>query len=165
MKTVYLVRHAKSSWDYPHLDDRDRPLKGRGIRDAHLMADYVAEQTDVTPTLYASPATRALHTAMIFARHFQISLDAVRVQEELYESTAERVRTFLRGLPQNEDAVMIFGHNPTFEEFIDQCLHQPLGHVPTAAVACLHFPVEAWQDLDFDAELLFFDFPKNLKAT
>ncbi|MDG1253079.1 MAG: histidine phosphatase family protein [Schleiferiaceae bacterium] len=165
MKTVYLVRHAKSSWDYPHLDDRDRPLKGRGMRDAHLMADYVTQQSDVTPRLYSSPATRAVHTAMIFARHFQIPLDSVSVKEELYESSSDQIRDFLQGMPLRDDSVMIFGHNPTFEEFIDRCLHQPLGRVPTAAVACLHFPVADWKDLDFEAELLFFDFPKNLKAT
>ena len=65
MKTLYVVRHAKSSWEYHELPDMDRPLKGRGIRDAHLMASWLQDLLSTVPVLYSSPATRTLHTAMI----------------------------------------------------------------------------------------------------
>jgi phosphohistidine phosphatase len=164
MKTVYLVRHAKSSWDYPHLEDRDRPLKGRGIRDAHLMAAWLAEDLESAPRMISSPATRALHTAMIFARNFEKSLDSIRTCESLYETSVDGLRSFLRQLPDADNEVMVFGHNPSHTAFLNRCVEPLIDNVPTAGIACLRFDVRAWKDLDFDAELLFFDFPKNHKS-
>lgn len=164
MKTVYLIRHAKSSWDYPHLEDRDRPLKGRGIRDAHLMAAWLAEEVQPAPAMVSSPATRALHTAMIFARNFGLTLDYIRTDEALYEMSVAQLHAYLRELPESMDAVMVFGHNPTHTAFLNRCVDQVIDNVPTAGVACLRFDVGVWKDLDFDAELLFFDFPKNHKS-
>ncbi|MFM1884205.1 MAG: hypothetical protein RL168_389 [Bacteroidota bacterium] len=164
MKTVYLVRHAKSSWDYPHLEDRDRPLKGRGIRDAHLMAAWLAEELESAPRMISSPATRALHTAMIFARNFGKSLDSIRTSESLYETSVDGLRSFLRQLPDADNEVMVFGHNPSHTAFLNRCVEPLIDNVPTAGIACLRFDVRAWKDLDFDAELLFFDFPKNHKS-
>jgi phosphohistidine phosphatase len=164
MKTVYLVRHAKSSWDYPHLEDRDRPLKGRGIRDAHLMAAWLAEDLESAPRMISSPATRALHTAMIFARNFGKSLDSIRTSESLYETSVDGLRSFLRQLPDADNEVMVFGHNPSHTAFLNRCVEPLIDNVPTAGIACLRFDVRAWKDLDFDAELLFFDFPKNHKS-
>ncbi|HAB36038.1 MAG TPA: histidine phosphatase family protein [Cryomorphaceae bacterium] len=164
MKTVYLIRHAKSSWEYPHLEDRERPLKGRGIRDAHLMAAWLAEEIYPAPFMVSSPATRALHTSMIFARNFGQSLDSILTDEALYEVSVEGLRSFLRGLPDAENNVMVFGHNPSHTLFLNRCVDQRIDNVPTAGVACLRFEVSTWADLDFDAELLFFDFPKNHKS-
>ena len=164
MKTVYLVRHAKSSWDNPHLKDRDRPLKGRGIRDAHLMAAWLAEEVQPVPAMVSSPATRALHTALIFARTFGQPLDFIQTHEVLYEMSVTQLLTFLRQLPDSMDAVMVFGHNPTYTAFLNRCVDQLIDNVPTAGVACLRFDVGVWKDLEFDAELCFFDFPKNHKS-
>ena len=163
MKTVYLIRHAKSSWDYPHLDDRDRPLKGRGIRDAHLMAALFQEVQPV-PAMVSSPATRALHTAMIFARNFAQTLDYVQTDEVLYDISVSQLISYLRKSPESMESVMVFGHNPTITAFLNRCVDLRIENVPTSGVACLRFDVGVWKDLDFEAELLFFDFPKNHKS-
>lgn len=165
MKTVYLVRHAKSSWDFSHLDDRERPLKGRGIRDAQAMSNWLIERSSERPTLFSSPATRAWHTALIFARNFQISAEAIQAVESLYGATPEEVKSFLRTLPEQESLVMLFSHNPTIELFLRRCVPGGVSRVPTTGMACLRFATESWKDLDFEAELLFFEFPKNLKET
>ena len=112
MKTLYVVRHAKSSWEYHELPDMDRPLKGRGIRDAHLMASWLQNLLSTAPVLYSSPATRTLHTAMIFARTLGIPLDEVRVAESLYSASHLDIAAFLRGIQGDPGSIMLFGHNP-----------------------------------------------------
>lgn len=164
MKTVYLVRHAKSSWDNPDLDDRDRPLKGRGIRDAHLMAARLAEKVQCVPAMVSSPATRALHTAHIFARNFGQTMDFIQTDEVLYEISVAQLIRYLRQLSDTMDSVMVFGHNPTHTAFLNHCVDRMIDNIPTAGIACLRFDVRVWKDLDFDAELCFFDFPKNHKS-
>ena len=83
VKTVYLVRHAKSSWTDPRLPDKDRPLKGRGIRDAVQMAEAFQATLPRPNRLYTSPATRALHTAMLFAQTLGMALDDLELVEAL----------------------------------------------------------------------------------
>ena len=122
MKTLYVVRHAKSSWEYHELPDMDRPLKGRGIRDAHLMASWLQDLLTEVPVLYASPATRTLHTAMIFARTLGIPLDEVRVAESLYSASHFDIAAFLRGIQGEPGSIMLFGHNPGMSEFISDCV-------------------------------------------
>jgi phosphohistidine phosphatase len=83
MKTVYLVRHAKSSWTDPRLPDKDRPLKGRGIRDAVQMAESFRATLAKPDRIYSSPATRALHTAMLFAQTLGMALDDLVLVDRL----------------------------------------------------------------------------------
>lgn len=163
MKTIYLVRHAKSSWEYLELPDMDRPLKGRGIRDAHLMAGWLSDFVDRAPVLYTSPATRTLHTAMIFARTLGIPLDQVRMADPLYAASHDQIAGFLSALPDELEAVMLFGHNPGMSEFISDAVPGFTENVPTAGVAVLEFETSSWNSLQGGAELRYFDFPKNLK--
>ncbi len=165
MKTVYLVRHAKSSWENMHLGDRDRPLNGRGMRDAHAMSQWLMEQRSSCPNLYSSPAVRAAHTALIFSQNFGFPLEAVTSVESLYHASPKDVLEFLKALPEEEAEVMLFSHNPTLELFLNRCVLGGVAQVPTTGVACLRFLMRRWSDLDFEAELLFFEFPKNLRES
>ena len=163
MKTLYVVRHAKSSWEYHELPDMDRPLKGRGIRDAHLMASWLQDLLTTAPVLYSSPATRTLHTAMIFARTLGIPLDEVRVAESLYSASHLDIAAFLRGIQGEPGSIMLFGHNPGMSEFITDCVPGFTENLPTGGVAVLQFEISSWNDLGSEAELRYFDFPKNQK--
>jgi len=163
MKTVYLVRHAKSSWEYLELSDMDRPLKGRGIRDAHLMAQWLQELMVGTPEFYASPATRTVHTAMIFARTLGVPLDEVHLEDALYAATHTDISDLLRGIEGDPASVILFGHNPGMSDFVSDCVPGFLADLPTAGVAVLEFETLSWKDLPKSAELRYFDFPKNLK--
>ena len=78
MKKVFIVRHAKSSWDDMHLVDYDRPLKGRGVKDAYLVSNWLSQNHERPDALYSSPATRALHTAMIFSRNLQFPFSKLK---------------------------------------------------------------------------------------
>lgn len=163
MKIIYLVRHAKSSWDYENVDDYDRPLKGRGIRDAHLVSQYLANQVDAPEALFSSPATRAVHTAMIFARNLQFPFSAIQLNEEFYLCSDRFLLEFIQRLDDKLNSVMIFGHNPTMTNFVNRCIDQRIDNVPTSGVACFHFDIERWQEATFNGRLSFFDYPKNHK--
>ncbi|NVK28148.1 MAG: histidine phosphatase family protein [Flavobacteriia bacterium] len=165
MKTVYLVRHAKSSWQYDDINDYDRPLKGRGIRDAHLISQYLETEADRPELLMSSPATRALHTAMIFARTLNFPLGSIDVEDDLYMASNETVLGLIRNLPEDINSVMFFGHNPTITNFVNRCVDHRIDNVPTSGVVCLHFEEDSWKEVDDRAELLYFDYPKKRKKS
>ncbi|GGH75353.1 MAG: histidine phosphatase family protein [Bacteroidetes bacterium] len=165
MKTLYLVRHAKSSWQYDDIDDYDRPLKGRGIRDAHMISQWLADEMSAPSMLVSSPATRALHTAMIFARTLNFPFADIKVDDRLYMATSDHLISFLHELSDDLDSVMVFGHNPTITNFVNRCVDQRVDNVPTSGVVCLHFAEEHWKDVQDSAELLYFDYPKKRKKS
>lgn len=165
MKTIYLVRHAKSSWQYDDIDDYDRPLKGRGIRDAHMISQWLLDELDGPQMLMSSPATRALHTAMIFARTLNFPFGEIQVDDRLYLATSETLLDIIQALPDDLDSVMFFGHNPTITNFVNRSVDQRIDNVPTSGVVCLRFEEETWKDVSDSGELLYFDYPKKRKKS
>lgn len=163
MKKLYLVRHAKSSWKEENLPDMDRPLKGRGIRDAYNTAEWLKAQGDMPDHIVSSPATRALHTAMIFAKNTAYPFSEIEIREEIYHASTRDLLNLVRHLNDDYDSVMLFGHNPTITDFVNKCIDHRIDNVPTTGVACLSFEVDQWQDIDKKAELVFFDYPKRRK--
>ncbi len=164
MKKLYVVRHAKSSWKHEGVSDMDRPLKGSGIRDAHGTAEMLSGQGDVPDFIVSSPATRALHTALIFAKNLNYAYSDIHIREEIYHANTKTLFGLVRGLDDAHASVMIFGHNPTLTDFVNKCINHRIDNVPTTGVACLSFAVDRWTDIDKKAELVFFDYPKRRKA-
>jgi phosphohistidine phosphatase len=163
MKTIYLVRHAKSSWEDGNLDDHDRPLKGRGISDAHLISALLSQANDSPQALFSSPATRALHTAMIFARNLQFPFSAIAIREELYMCSEQQLLQLIKNLDEGVQSAMIFSHNPTITDFVNRCTDQRISNVPTTGVVSFHFDISSWKDATFNARLALFDYPKKHK--
>ncbi len=161
MKKLYLVRHAKSSWKTEGVSDMDRPLKGRGVRDAHSTSEWLREQGENPDHLVASPATRAMHTALIFAKNLGYHFNEIELREEIYHASTKDLMEVVRSLDDRYQSVMLFGHNPTFTDFVNKCIDHRIDNVPTTGVACLSFEVEHWKDIDKKAELVFFDYPKR----
>lgn len=141
--------------------DVDRPLKGRGVRDAYNTAEWLAEQGDMPEVLISSPATRALHTALIFARRLNIPFSDVIIEESIYGANTQHLRKLVASIGDEYASVMIFGHNPTITHFVNYCIEHHIDHVPTTGVACLKFDVTSWAHIDQNAELMFFDYPKK----
>ncbi len=161
MKKLYLVRHAKSSWKHEGLKDMDRPLHGRGVNDAHSGSQWLSEQGEIPNHIVSSPATRALHTALIFAKNFDITIKEVEVNNEIYHSGTNELLKVVSKFDDKYESVMLFGHNPTITDFVNRCIDHRIDNVPTTGIACLKFNVGSWKDIDKKAELVFFDYPKR----
>ncbi len=145
MKTVLLLRHAKSSWKDERLPDRERPLNARGRADAPRMGALLRQQGLSPDLALSSPAVRARATA-------ELALEAcgyegqIEFREELYAFEAEPYLHALRAAPDDCQCVLLVGHNPAMEELIEALAgeYQPM---PTAAVAQIELPIERWRDL------------------
>jgi phosphohistidine phosphatase len=161
MKTLILVRHGKSSWEY-EVSDKDRPLKERGINDAHLVGRNFSGQSTEIDAAFSSPACRALHTAMIVLREFKYPLANFRVTEALYDFSGSGVADFVQGLDDQWNKVIIFGHNYAFTNIANQWGDRPIGNLPTAGLAQLTFDTDRWADVQKGStkHLLF---PKELR--
>lgn len=161
MKKLYLIRHAKSSWKEEGISDFDRPLKGRGIRDAHTTGQWLHSQEEAPDLLISSPATRAIHTALIFAQELKYPFSDIAIEPKLYHASMKDIHKTLENLDDRLNSVYLFGHNPALTEFVNLCIDHIIDNVPTTGVACLKFETDTWRDLSQEAELVFFDYPKR----
>lgn len=147
MKTVILVRHGKSSWEYG-VSDQDRPLKERGITDAHLVSDEFKRLSENIDSAYSSPANRALHTCMIFLRNFSYPLKNLEISDELYDFSGEAVMSFIKQLDDNLNKVVIFGHNYALTNIVNQWGNMYIDNVPTSALVQIRFDITSWQTIN-----------------
>jgi len=161
MKTVILVRHAKSSWEYG-VSDRDRPLMERGIRDADTVAKEFRKKAVKIDAAYSSPANRALHTAMIFLRALDYPFSKFELSDALYDFGGNEVRSFIRSLDDDKETVIIFGHNEAFTNLANAMGSQYIGNVPTSGVVELKFDVGNWDSVEKGTTTRIL-LPKDLK--
>ena len=164
MKTLFIIRHAKSSWDASNVDDFDRPLNERGKRDAPRMGKRFKEK-DIHPDLMvSSPAKRALSTAKRIAEVLKYKKDDIKSDRRLYHADEEIILTVIRELKDNRDVVMLFGHNPGLTEFVNSLMDgsQDIDNIPTCGVVAFQFSIEHWAEIDWGkGKMLFFDYPKS----
>lgn len=142
MKTLLLLRHAKSSKEDTSLKDFDRPLNERGIKDALLIGKYIRQKKIHTDLVIGSPAERARQTATLVMRSAGLKVE-LRFDERIYEASVGRL---LEVMPQIEDtanAVILVGHNPGFGELFG-ALTGEARDLPTASLACIELGVEKW---------------------
>ena len=161
MNTLFLVRHAKSSWDNAALPDKERPLNDRGRRDAPKMGERLAKR-DVKPDLIlSSPAVRALSTAEIIAEKLNYRRKDIVVTERLYAAEVDDLLDVIRQLGDELKCVMLFGHNPEFTELAHR-LSGEIAHMPTCAIAEFTFDAKSWSGIDSikPAQILL-DYPKR----
>jgi phosphohistidine phosphatase len=149
MKTLLLLRHAKSSWKDSELDDHDRPLNKRGKKDAPKMGRLLREEGLLPDLLVASSAKRCRKTAEHII-HSSGYRGESRICGELYEAGAERLRQFLSNLDGSISRVLLIAHNPGMEELLEGLVgaYTPLS---TAALAHVELSIDAWRDLTADS--------------
>jgi len=146
MKTLFLVRHAKSSRDDSMLSDKERPLNDRGRRDAPMMGERLAKRDAKPDLILSSPALRALTTAEIMAKKLDYKVEQIVVDERLYAAAPEDVLKVLRELGEKPKRVMLFGHNPELAELARR-LSSTITEMPTCAVAEFAFDINSWSDV------------------
>ncbi len=160
-----LLRHAKSSWADPGLDDGLRPLNARGLRDAPAMGHRLRACCVQPDLIVTSPARRALHTATIMAGIFAYPEDGIMQDKRVYAASSEELLQRVRCLPDNRHNVMLIGHNPGLADLANFFLLRGLGAFPTCGAVQLIFNSRRWRDINPEcASLLMFDYPKNNPA-
>jgi phosphohistidine phosphatase len=147
-KVLYIVRHAKSSWDYENVADVDRPLKAKGIKSAYEVARSIKLKDNLPDLIITSPANRALHTAIILARIFDTPAGQVQIDNGFYESTFRYCLEKIKGTNDAVNTLMIIGHNPDFTDLANQFLNESLSDLPTAGTVKLEFACDSWKTID-----------------
>ena len=148
MKTLLILRHAKSSWNYPELSDYDRPLNRRGKRDAPRMGKHLQEQGLSPDRILTSSAKRARKTARKVAKACGYT-GKVKKLDALYESVPGIYYETLQAVPEKYARVMVVGHNPTMEQLLGS-LTGRIRRMPTAALAHIELPIQHWEALDLN---------------
>jgi phosphohistidine phosphatase len=166
MKNLYLIRHAKSSWDDPEQADIERPLNKRGIKDAPNMARRVKEKRVTPDVMITSPATRAYETCIAFAKILDFDKDKIKTEKRLYHADEDQILKVIQDLKDrdrdDEEVVLLFGHNPGLTEFANVLLDENIDNIPTCGVVKAQLNISRWKDARFGCgTLAFFDFPKN----
>jgi phosphohistidine phosphatase len=166
MKTLFLIRHAKSSWATVVQRDHERPLELRGHNDAPRMAKHL-KQLGIKPDLIvSSPAVRARTTAEYFAKEFGIDAKNIDIQQEIYEADERDIANVIRHLPDDAHTVLLFGHNPTFTYVADSYSKKVrFDNLPTCGIVQIELNTEGvtWDRFHPNtAEVKEFWFPKTI---
>jgi phosphohistidine phosphatase len=165
MKTLYLLRHAKSSWDFSDLSDHDRPLNKRGRTDAPLMGRELLSREVQPDLIVSSSAVRALTTATLVARELEYDLDHIKINGDIYGADCPELVRIITEMPEDVNTLLLVGHNPTITEVANTLSPEHVADIPTAGLISLSFDTNTWAEIDKEnATLHFFDFPKNHKS-
>lgn len=165
MKTLYLLRHAKSSWDDSDLRDFERPLSDRGVSDIPLMTRRFADRGGVLDCIVCSPAVRAKTTARLWAENLDFPEDEIISNPELYFAGTGMFLKAAKMMDESASMALLVGHNPAITEFANAMLgddSEEIDNIPTCGLVVLELPVDQWGDVVLgSARRVLFDFPKK----
>ncbi|GAB3518052.1 SixA phosphatase family protein [Photobacterium alginatilyticum] len=162
MKLLFLVRHAKSSWDDPTLDDHERPLNDRGMKNAPEMVHRLNAWQTGPQLIISSSALRAAQTAYFFSKGLS-SEPKLETCSELYTESAFDLLDVIKDSSTQVDRLMVVCHNPAINDLVNMLgLH--IDNMPTCGVAVFAFEVDCWQAVVSEqAEAIYYDYPKRKK--
>lgn len=160
MKTLLLIRHAKSSWDF-NVEDFDRPLNHRGEHDAPEMAKRLLKRDIKIDAFVSSPAKRAFTTAALFAGEYDEKKKNIITIPSLYEAGIEDFYSSILTLDNHYKTVALFSHNPGITNFANRLSASTIDDMPTCAIYAVKADIKKWEDFrSAQKEFLFFDYPK-----
>ena len=161
MKTLYLLRHAKSSWKHDVIDHQ-RPLKKRGLNDAELVSKHVKKKVKAPEKIISSDAERALTTALFFKEAFKIADKDFSTNHNLYDFGGRQVLEIIKNLNDSWDRVMIVGHNHAFTSIANMLGDEYIENLPTCGFVQINFDEDHWRDVNV-GKTKFTVFPRDLK--
>ena len=162
MKELILVRHAKSSWRDPSLNDHSRPLNKRGKRDAPAMGDRLARRGCDPDLLVSSSADRALETARIIAGELDYPPAGIKVEDRIYGAGPPELLDVIRETDDSVGILMLFGHNPGMTDLANRLGPGDIHNMPTCAVLHLRFQADTWSTVgDVRGDEVLYDYPKR----
>lgn len=162
MKTLYILRHAKSSWDEVGLNDIDRPLTREGVNDSYHKAKILKSKMVSINVLITSPAFRALNTAVIIAKKIGLPLDKLIINEKIYNSGIKSILKVLKGLNKKVSCAMLVGHNPEITELSNYFSKTKIKKIPTCGLVCIEF--RSFESMKYGkGTVKYVDFSKSKK--
>ncbi len=162
MKRLYLVRHAKSSWEYD-LTDHKRPLNNRGFKDAHLVSTHLKGTIPLPDLVLSSDAMRALTTANIFISNLGLNEDDIVLNHDLYDFSGLNLTKVIKECDNAVNTLMVFGHNHAMTYFVNTYGNKPIGNVPTSGFTHIEMDIDSWKDLEKGVTIQTV-FPRDLKG-
>lgn len=163
MKTIVLVRHAKSSWDDISLSDEERPLTDRGRKNAPEMARRLLKKKIPIDVILSSPAERAKATADFFAKEYDIKKKKIILVPGLYMAAHDAFVKTIREAPPEANSIALFSHNNGITQFANALSAARIDHMPTCSVFVVNVDIQDWRAFEpGKTQFLFFDYPKSL---
>ena len=162
MKTLIVVRHAKSSWANIGERDFDRNLNDRGKEDAPIMAEKLLNTKIKVDAFVSSPAKRAHKTAKAFVEAYGKTKNEIILSDDLYNAPSEAFYETVIALNDEYDAVAVFAHNPGITDFVNTLCNTQIDEMPTCSMFAVQIPITSWKHFkEAEKEFLFFKFPKE----
>ena len=163
MKSLYLIRHAKSNQDLG-VEDFDRPLNERGKKDAPTMGKRIKSREQKIDTFISSPARRARQTAELFAKNYGFAEEAIRYIPELYLANPSALKKAIEEIDDRYQSAALFAHNPGITELANGLTNIRIDDMPTCGIFAVAIQTDRWVDfMQAEKEYLFFDYPKKGK--
>jgi phosphohistidine phosphatase len=148
MKTLVLVRHAKSSHD--NGNDIERTLNERGQAEAEMMSLELNKEKLNIKKIISSPAIRAISTALVFAPRIAVKYENVIINKNLYECGEEAILKVIQSTDNHLDQIMLFGHNPDFGRLVNLLVPTKIDNFPTTAIAIITFNLQNWSEINYN---------------
>ncbi|MBA4405826.1 phosphohistidine phosphatase [bacterium] len=162
MKTLYLIRHAKSSWDDTNQTDFERPLNKRGEHDTPIMAKVLSNVNLSSGLVISSPANRAYTTAQIFMEKLLFPSEKIITDNRIYEAGIRELMTLVREIDNRIETVLLFGHNPGLTSLTNLLGDKFIPEMPTCSIVGLKFELNTWAEVERQSGKIFlFDYPKK----
>jgi len=144
MKTLYILRHAKSSWDFPEISDHERPLIEKGVIRTKKIIAYLQKRDIKIDLMVSSDARRAIETALLLADGLGYHKDELVKNNALYHASEEDIYNLVFALPDIYNHVLLIGHNPTFTQFANNFLKPRIDYLPTSGLVSITFKTDTW---------------------
>ncbi|HOX79066.1 MAG TPA: histidine phosphatase family protein [Bacteroidales bacterium] len=163
MKTIYIVRHAKSSWNQADLPDERRPLMEKGKKRTKKIIDKLHEMNIHVDYIISSHAVRALETAKLLAHALNYPNENIKIDPHIYFTDGDGIINQFFDIPERFRSVMIVGHNPALTDFINQYLKEPIENLPTSGIVGISFETDKWEEIPLAKHHVdFLLFPKEI---
>ena len=164
MKNLYLVRHAKSSWEAPGLSDDKRPLLPVGVTKTTLVGEYLKKEDVKIDIMISSQAVRAYETAKIIAGYLNYPVKKILQDRRIYDGPYDRLLDLIYATPDDAKSLMIIGHNPLITQLANLFLHPGIEEMSTSAIVCITFKAVKWEEIPAaKSDKKFHIYPKLLK--
>ncbi len=161
MKTLVLIRHAKSSWKFPELKDMDRPLKKRGLKDAPLIGKVLKDLHVAPDLILSSPAVRAITTAKIMAKETGFDETKIVTESKIYLESKSKLLKVINQINDQHNTVFLIGHNPGLTDFANMLLSESVDDLPTSGVIGIQFESDNWSEAEKGkGKKTFYEIPK-----